>query len=116
MELTIKGTDYTIKFGTKFVRVMDEKFTMNRDGMTFGAGLESTVGFLFSKKITTLADYIYYGTVTEKKRPSLNDVEDFLDDAEDIEAIFDEVIAELESSNASKLFMTQVKDNLNQED
>lgn len=116
MELTINGTDYTIKFGTKFVRTMDEKFTMSRDGMTFGAGLESTVGFLFSKKITTLADYIYYGTVTEKKRPSLNDVEDFLDDAEDIEAIFDEVIAELESSNASKLFMTQVEDNLNQED
>lgn len=112
MQLTIKDNTYDIKFGTKFIRVMDEKFTMEGNGMTFGAGLESTAGLLFAKKITTLSDYLYYGTVTSKKRPSQDDVDNYLDEVEDIESLFDEVIAELEQSNASKLFIAQIKKEL----
>lgn len=112
MQLEIKGKPYQIKFGAKFVAAMDEKHTMNRDGATFGAGIELTAPMLFGKKITTLAEYLYMGTITEKPRPSLDAIYDFLDEAEDIEAIYDEVIRELEASNASKFFMADLRKNL----
>lgn len=109
MQLTINDKTYEVKFGVKFVRAMDEKYRLNTNGVEFGAGLEATAGFLFNQKITTLADYLYYGTITEKPRPSQNDIDDYLDTVEDIEAVFDEVIAELEASNASKLYISKAK-------
>lgn len=112
MQLTIKDKTHQIKFGIKFVRELDKRHQMARDGIEFGAGLEITAPMLLTKKLTTLADYLYLGISTESPRPSQKDIDDYLDSCEDIEALFDEVIEELEQSNASKLFMAQIKADL----
>ncbi|CYU11973.1 hypothetical protein HO609_02340 [Streptococcus suis] len=116
MQLEIKGKTYQVKFGTKFVTEMDKRHTMKDERGEFGMGLETTAPFLLARKITTLAEYLYVGTVTEKPRPSFDAVCDYLDEVEDIEAVFLEVEKELENSNASKLFIANLKRELEKEE
>ncbi|HEL1262771.1 TPA: tail assembly chaperone [Streptococcus equi subsp. zooepidemicus] len=112
MQLEIKGKTHNIKFGTRFVAEMDKNHIAEREGMKFGAGLQSTVPFLFERNVVTLAEIIYTGTITESPRPSLNDIYDYIDEAEDIEKLFDDVLDELRQSNASKLFITKLDKNI----
>ena len=112
MQLEIKGKMYQVKFGVKFVTEMDKRHVMKDDRGEFGMGLETTAPFLLARKITTLAEYLHVGTITEKFRPSFDAVCDYLDEVEDIEAVFLEVEKELENSNASKLFIANLKKEL----
>ncbi|MBW3308508.1 tail assembly chaperone, partial [Streptococcus pyogenes] len=48
----------------------------------------------------------------EPPRPSLNDIYDYIDEVDDIEKLFNDVLDELRQSNASKLFMARVEKNL----
>lgn len=112
MQLEIKGKTHNVKFGTRFVAEMDKNHVTEREGMKFGTGLQSTVPFLFERNVVTLAEIIYTGTVTESPRPSLNDVYDYIDDVEDIEKLFNDVLDELRQSNASKLFIAKLDKNM----
>lgn len=109
MQLEIKGKTHNVKFGTRFVAEMDKNHIAERQGFKFGAGLQSSVPFLIDHSVVTLAEVIYTGTITEPPRPSLNDIYDYIDEVEDIEKLFDDVLDELRQSNASKLFMAQVE-------
>lgn len=112
MQLEIKGKTHNVKFGTRFVAEMDKNHIAERQGFKFGAGLQSSVPFLIDHSIVTLAEVIYTGTITEPPRPSLNDIYDYIDEVEDIEKLFVDVLDELRQSNASKLFMAQVEKDL----
>lgn len=112
MQLEIKGKTHNVKFGTRFVAEMDENHVTEREGMKFGTGLQSTVPFLFERNVVTLAEIIYTGTVTESPRPSLNDVYDYIDEVDDIEKLFNDVLDELRQSNASKLFIAKLDKNM----
>lgn len=109
MQLEIKGKTYQVKFGVKFVTEMDKRHVMKDERGEFGMGLETTAPFLLARKITTLAEYLHVGTITEKSRPSFDAICDYLDEVEDIEAVFLEVETELEQSNASKFFIGNLK-------
>lgn len=112
MQLEIKGKTHNVKFGTRFVAEMDKNHVTEREGMKFGTGLQSTVPFLFERNVVTLAEIIYTGTVTESPRPSLNDVYDYIDEVDDIEKLFNDVLDELRQSNASKLFIAKLDKNM----
>ncbi|EFY03418.1 tail assembly chaperone [Streptococcus dysgalactiae] len=112
MQLEIKGKTHNVKFGTRFVAEMDKNHVTEREGMKFGTGLQSTVPFLFERNVVTLAEIIHVGTITESPRPSLNDIYDYIDEVDDIEKLFNDVLDELRRSNASKLFIARLDKDL----
>lgn len=113
MILTINGNDYEIRFGIGFVRALDQEyFVQNDSGAKFGAGLETKIPMLLANDIVTLSDFIYLGTCTESKRPTRDEVDDFIDQVEDIEGLFNEVAEELKKHNATKMRMKYFTDAL----
>lgn len=112
MQLAINGKTYNVKFGVKFVRSLDKTFPIERNGMKFGMALSAKIPELYAKNIASLADILYHGTVTESSRPSLADVETFVEEHEDLEQLFDDVIQELSESNAGKSLMSEMSQDL----
>lgn len=110
MVLNINGNDYEIHFGIGFVRKLDEKyFVTNQSGVKFGTGLETKVPMLLDNDAVTLAEFLYEGTCAEKKRPTLKEVDAYIDQVDDIDALYEEVIDELKKHNATKAKMAQMQ-------
>jgi len=103
MQITIQEHTYDLKFGIKFIREMDKKHSLVRDGITFGAALEITVPMLWACHTVALSDVIYHATCTEKRRPKPEEVDRFVEEHENIESLFQEVIEALKKANATKL-------------
>jgi Phage protein. len=111
MELTVKGKQYGFKFGTKFVRELDRLFPITQDGIAFGMGLSTKfIPELKTANINALATILYLANRTESPKLSQGDIDDFIDDCEDIEKLFDTVLKELSESNAGKVAMKMVED------
>lgn len=109
MLVTINGTEYTVKFGIAFIRQLDEKyFVKNQSGVKFGTGLETKVPMLLTGDAVTLSEFVYMGTCTDEKRPSQKEVDNYVDEAEDIEELFDTVVDELKKHNATRLKMKEL--------
>ncbi len=87
MQLTINGKEYELNFGVRFVREMDKNM--------YDAAV--------------LADTIYSATVTSKKRPSANEVDDFIDSNSDLDSLFKQVANEMNSANAVKAVAKNMK-------
>lgn len=109
MVITINGTDYPITFGVGFLRALDEKYyTETKTGVKFGMGLEVKLPMLLANDVITLSEFLYLGTCAEKKRPSPNEVDEYIDTVNDIEHLFEEVVDELKKHNATKLAVTKM--------
>lgn len=112
MQLTINDKTYNAKFGVKFVRALDKAYPIEQQGLKFGMALSAKIPELYAKNIASLADVIYYGTVTESPRPSLAEVETFVEECEDLEKLFDDVLQELSESNAGKSLLSEMNQGL----
>ena len=103
MILKIKDKEYEVHFGIAFVRELDKKHAIElKGGGKFGLGLETVIPKLLSDDVITLAEVLYEGTAAEKGRPSQKDIDVYVDNVEDIDALFEEVIDELKKANATK--------------
>lgn len=103
MILNIKDKEYEIHFGMAFVRALDKKYnTKGAGGSQFGLGLEVAIPKVMSGDTITLAELLYEGTAAEKSRPTQKDIDEYIDNVEDIETLFDEVIDELKKQNATR--------------
>ena len=117
MILKIKDTEYRVKFGLGFVRKLDEKYyVQNNTSVKFGLGVETQVPKLLTGDPVALSEFLYLGTCAEEKRPSQADVDEYLDDAENIDVLFDEVIEELRRSNATRAKLGELEANLKEEE
>lgn len=114
MILSVNSKDYSFRFGVGFIRRMDERYQMKENGVSFGASMETRVPMLLAKDTAALAEILFIANQTETPRLSQNDVDDFIDNADNIEAVFDEVIDELKKSNATKLKMKSLIETLKQ--
>ncbi len=114
MILEINGKKCELNFGVGFIRDLDEKyFTQSKSGAKFGNGLETRVPMLLTGDVVTLAEFIHLGTARMgAEQPSAEEVDDYIDNAPDIEKIFDEVVDELKKSNACKLKMRDMEESL----
>ena len=56
------------------------------------------------------------GTCAEEKRPIPADVDAFIDEVEDVEALFDEVIEELKKSNATRVKVGKLQNSLKEQE
>lgn len=114
MTLDINGKECELNFGIGFIRDLDKKyFVQSKSGMKFGNGLEIKIPLLLVGDVVTLAEFIHMGTARmDKRRPNLQEIDDFIDRAEDIDAVFSEVINELKKSNACKRKLQEMEKEL----
>nr|CAI9750922.1 tail chaperone protein [Caudoviricetes sp.]CAI9750954.1 tail chaperone protein [Caudoviricetes sp.] len=102
MQLTINDKDYTFKFGLRFVRELDKQITTNNEGIEFGVGTAFKLAQLVNAKdVAALSDVLLVANQTETPRIKAVDLDTFIEEHEDVEGLLNEVIAELETSNAT---------------
>lgn len=103
MQITIKDQTIELKFGIRFVRELDRKFHVVLDsGKRIGTGLEETVPLLFTGNIIALSDLLFASTTAGDYKITQEEIDDYLDGVEDIDALFWEVLEELKKQNATK--------------
>ena len=113
MKLLIDKKTYSFKFGTKFVREIDKRYPLEQEGMKFGLGLSGRIiPELKANNINTLSNVLYLSNLTEDEKVDQDQLDDYIDNVEDIEKLFDEVNAALRESNAGKLAMKNMEKNL----
>lgn len=104
MELVIDKKTYGFKFGTKFIREIDKQMPVKQNDMEFGIGLTARVlPELNSGNTNTLSKILELANKTEDERITLDQLDDYIDDVEDIEGLFDQVLKAIAESNAGKL-------------
>lgn len=103
MNIKIGEKTHEIIFGVGFVRRLDEKYYLtNGTGLKFGFGLSHKIPELLSHNVVALSEILYEGTCTEKERPTQEEVDRYIDQCDNVEGLFDEVVEELKKSNATK--------------
>lgn len=117
MQIKIKNKDYDLNFGVKFVRELDKiagmKIERNGVAQRFGMGVTLTLPSLNQYDPATLATVLYCATWDNKNRPSLNDIDDFIDDPDtDLEKIFKDVLDEMNKANAIKVVVKKQSKNM----
>lgn len=101
-----------VKFGVGFVRELDKNHPLEAKGIKLGMSLSMKIPEILGGDVASLSDVLYTGTFLEKERPTQTEIDNFIDEHENIEALFDEVIKALEESNAGKRILKQNRENL----
>lgn len=110
MQITIGKASYDLIFGVAFVREVDKQLGVVRDGVGFGLGLTIALPGLQSYDPAVLSDILHCATVTSKKRPSHIELDGLIDDpTTDVETLFAEVLKEIESANATKAALKNMR-------
>lgn len=114
MIIKINNEEHELNFGVRFVRDLDK-----RAGVLMGAGVrQQNFGMALTKALpglqtydaAVLADVIYSALHADKKRPSIDEIYDYIDDPKtDIEKAFKDVQSEIKKSNAVKLAAKNLK-------
>ncbi|WP_270360398.1 tail assembly chaperone [Limosilactobacillus mucosae] len=106
MELTINDKKVELKFGVRFLRELDKIASVENSGIKFGMGLSRSILGLRAYDAAVLADVLYaasYGKVGQAT------IDNYLDNCENLEKIFDDVIKEISESNAANLAVKKMK-------
>ena len=104
-ELTIKDKVYPFRFGIGFVREIDKtKKEKAENGAEVNVGLNYAVAALIDEDPVELVDILFIANKTEDKkaRVSKEMLEEYVEEVEDIEALFKEVLDFFEKNNATK--------------
>lgn len=109
MELVINGKKVQLNFGVRFVRELDKVAGMSVNGQSFGFGLTKSLPALRAYDPAVLSDVIYSAAYSNKPRPTQGAVDDFIDNCEDLEHLFDEAQKEIDESNAVKVAAKNMK-------
>ncbi|WP_423789184.1 tail assembly chaperone [Limosilactobacillus mucosae] len=106
MELTINDKKVELKFGVRFLRELDKIASVENSGIKFGMGLSRSILGLRAYDAAVLADVLYaasYGKVGQAT------IDNYLDNCEDLEKVFDDVMKEISESNAANLAVKKMK-------
>lgn len=103
MQITVNEKPVELNFGVRFVKELNKKYhiTLN-DGIRVGAGLENTVPLLIDGDIVVLEEVIQAAAWKAENKPTEEELEDYLDSAEDVEGLFSAVLEELKNRNATR--------------
>lgn len=117
--------NYKFVFGYGFLKEINKRYTPKKGGDDVKLGLEMILTNIMNKDIQTLIEVLKIANKTENDIVTENQLAQFIEEADDIESLFDEVIQEMEESNftgsKTKSFVKLVKQkqaelNKNQED
>lgn len=101
MTIEINGKEHEIHFGIRFVNELDKAFA--GDQARYGLGIAYALPRMLDGDAAALAKVLYLATCTEKNRPKEDDVNTYVEEVDDIEALIQEVIDELKKANATKI-------------
>ena len=106
MELTIKGQVYEFHFGMGFMREVNKKYQKPIDGVknaTENIGLQMMVAGVISKDTEFLVEVLDAANKGKTPRVTKTMLDSYIDDeCEDIDALFNEVLESLKTTNATK--------------
>lgn len=109
MILTIAGREVETKCGVRFIRELDKRFKLDAGGVKFGFGLNQAAFYIEQKNPSILVDLIECSTRTAKPfKPTTEQIEDFIDEQEDCDWLFENFKKELEESNTTKKLFGQI--------
>jgi|SRR5699024_7816638 len=80
MELKINGKDYKLKFGLKFINLLDNLYSQEISSLKFGMGVEMMNVYLNMKHPQVLVNIIKAGTSHLGSKPSENEIEGYLEE------------------------------------
>lgn len=98
MQFKIKDENAKLKFGVKFVRLMDEKYQIDFQGMEFGMGVMFAQMGLDQRSVPTLSDIIHAATKGEYLQEEVDEAVDEHAEKEGLKKLFKQVEDELGKS------------------
>lgn len=99
MRFKIGNTEAKLKFGVKFVRLMDEKYTIDYQGLDFGMGIMYAQMGLAQKSVPTLSNIIHAATKGEYHIDDIDDaVEEYAEQEGGLKKLFDQIEEEMGKS------------------
>lgn len=108
-EVTIDGKDYALDFGLDFIRTLDKKYFLDRDGFTFGTGLiQARIGLLQGNPLT-LQDMVIAATCTQKPTPPKPEAIELWLYEQDMEQLAQDFLAYLKKSPATTLHIQKLE-------
>lgn len=115
MEIEVNGEIYQLVAGFGFLHEVNKKLSIDvpNTGTKKEVGLKYMVASIIDGDIDALADCIFYMNIGQSPRLKKAQVESYLEDIEDIDKVFEDVINFLSQANACKkevkpLLSTQV--------
>ena len=104
MEIETNGEIYQLVAGFGFLHEVNKKVTVDvpNTGKKKEVGLKFMVASIIDGDIDALADCIFYMNVGQTPRLKKADVENYLEDVDDIDKVFEDVINFLSQANACK--------------
>lgn len=115
MEIEVNGEIYQLVAGFGFLHEVNKKLSIDvpNTGTKKEVGLKYMVASIIDGDIDALVDCIFYMNIGQSPRLKKAQVESYLEDVEDIDKVFEDVINFLSQANACKkevkpLLSTQV--------
>lgn len=104
MEIEVNGEIYQLVAGFGFLHEVNKKVTVDvpNTGKKKEVGLKFMVASIIDGDIDALADCIFYMNVGQTPRLKKADVEKYLEDVDDIDKVFEDVINFLSQANVCK--------------
>lgn len=104
MEIETNGEIYQLVAGFGFLHEVNKKVTVDvpNMGKKKEVGLKFMVASIIDGDIDALADCIFYMNVGQTPRLKKADVENYLENVDDIDKVFEDVINFLSQANACK--------------
>ncbi len=104
MEIEVNGEIYQLVAGFGFLHEVNKKLSIDvpNTGTKKEVGLKYMVASIIDGDIDALADCIFYMNIGQSPRLKKAQVESYLEDVEDIEKVFEDVINFLSQANACK--------------
>lgn len=109
MILKINDKECVLHFGVRFVRELDKIAGVSSKGISLGMSLTRTLPALQTYDPVAFSNVVYAAAYGNKPRPKMEDIESFIDNDEDIEKHFDEILEEVQNSTATKLVAKNMK-------
>lgn len=111
LQFEIDDKTYDIAFGIGFLEELNRTHQIQKEGLSFGIGLDATIGLILNSDTTMLATYLYCGGAGQSPRISKENCNRIIEKAPSIEDLFEQVVDQLKKSNATTVKVTKsIKD------
>lgn len=102
MNLEINEKNIEIVAGLKFIKKLDENYTIDQSGMKFGLGIQNAYVGLTTRNPLTLVELILCGQLKSKEKATVSEIEDYIESLDDLEPLFEDFLELLSTSSITK--------------